>query len=177
VQVPFEQQPLGQLAASHSQMPLTQAWFKPQAAPAPQRQTPDEQVLAATPSQAAQLAPAGAQDEMLSSVSQTDPLQQPLQEVASQKQRPCEQKDPWLHAAEPPHEHPPSKSQPSAVLPQVAQAAPRLPQSLAVGGVTQLAPTQQPLAQESAVHAQLPDTQAWPASHPGEQVETGPPEL
>lgn len=57
-QVLFWQQPVGQLAALHSQAPPTHAWPRAQAGPLPHWQVPWAQLSARVALQAEQLAPA-----------------------------------------------------------------------------------------------------------------------
>src|SRR4051812_11266220 len=93
------------------------------------------------------------------------PAQQPFaQEVPSQTQAPPTQRWPRLHAGPDPQTQLPPASQPSAVTPQAAQAEPAAPHDPRPRGM-QAPPAQQPLGQELASQAQLPDTQRCPTAH------------
>jgi len=79
---PALQQPLGQLAALHTQVEPTQAWPAAQAALAPHAQAPAVQRSPMAP-QLAQLAPAAAQAVAVVGATQAVPLQQPVGQLAA----------------------------------------------------------------------------------------------
>jgi hypothetical protein len=88
------------------------------------------------------------------------PLQQPLRhESASQMQAPPTQRCPAVQADPAPHEQAPADEQPSATAgSHVTHAAPAAPQRDSDGD-TQVAPSQQPLGHDAALHTHLPPTQ------------------
>jgi hypothetical protein len=96
------------------------------------------------------------------------PLQQPLRhEITSQMQAPPTQRCPAAQADPAPHEQAPADEQPSATAgSHVVHAAPAPPQRDSDGD-TQVAPSQQPLGHEAALHTHLPETQRWAALHAG----------
>ena len=88
------------------------------------------------------------------------PVQQPLRhESASQMHAPLTQRCPVAQAAPAPHEQAPADEQPSATAgSQVMHAAPAAPQRDSERD-TQVAPSQQPLGHDAALHTHLPLTQ------------------
>lgn len=166
-QVLLLQQPAGHELALQTQLPPEHVWPAAQAAPVPQRQTPEVQVLV-EPEHGPQAAPAVPQVEALwlPKGMHWPALQQPLgHEVESQTHAPPRHRCPGAQAAPVPHWQVPAVAeQRSAVGPQLRQVAPPRPHWLWVVGVTQVVPLQQPLAHELALHTQAPATHAWPAA-------------
>jgi hypothetical protein len=126
----------------------------------PQAHCPDVVQVSERPPQLVQLlpwTPHVATDRMR----QLAPWQQPFgQLVALQVQLPFTHCCPGAQAAWLPHRQLPVDEQLSPLSPQAMQAAPPLPHSPAFGGVTQVAPEQQPLAQLLALQPeQLPPVQ------------------
>jgi hypothetical protein len=73
-----EQQPEGQVVASHTQLPRTQCKVEPQAEPLPQRQPPVLQLSALAVSHVPQLAPEVPHCEVVPGATQVVPEQQPV---------------------------------------------------------------------------------------------------
>jgi hypothetical protein len=183
-QTPLAQQPLVHPVASQTQPPLAQCIPEAQAGPEPHWQAPPAQESAVTASQARQAAPPLAQVET-ESVRQVLPLQQPEgQETESHTQAPPTQCCPAQGGLVPQAQLPSAAQLSAAIGSQVLQAAPPVPQALAVG-VVQVGPEQQPppqLVELQVVHTpwlQSPGRQLWhdapPVPHwsavpPGRQV-------
>jgi len=160
------QQPPGQEAAVQTHAPPEQVWPAPQAAEVPHLHTPALQVLV-LPEQGPHAAPAVPQvDAPCPVVGMHSPaLQQPVgQLVASQTQAAPEQRWPAAHALPAPHLQAPVVHR-SAVTPHPLHAPPLTPHWVAVVGLMQALPLQQPPAQLAAVQTQLPATHARPAAH------------
>lgn len=126
------QQPLGQLVASHTQLPPEQRCPAAQALPPPQVQLPLVHASAVVASQVVQLPPPGvphAPREKL--VTQLDPLQQPLAQLdESHTHIPPAQCWPAAHGTPVPHLHWPALLQVSPVAPQSTHAPPPVPHAL-----------------------------------------------
>src|SRR5207244_309738 len=139
VQVAPLQQPLGQVVALQTQVPVRQAWPEAQAGPPPQRQAPLTRVSARVVWAAAQAPPAVPER----------PAQQPVgQVVGAQAEAAPEQRRPVVQAGPPPQRQEPLQLSAKVGL-QAAQAAPPEPHALTVG-LVQTVPLQQPLEQELA---------------------------
>jgi hypothetical protein len=163
-QAPFWQQPDGQLAASHTHAPPTQAspaehgGFPPQAHAAPMHAL---EVVVLQTTHTVPPVPQVASDGGL----HVAPLQQPLgQEVASQTHLPFWQRCPAPHAAAPPQVHVPAVHASDIVGSHVMQPPPIAPQALIDMGA-QAVPLQQPIGHEAASHVQAPPTQCCPIPH------------
>jgi hypothetical protein len=155
------QQPV-QVAGSHTQVLAWHFWPTAQAAVAPQRQVPVlEQLSDSAALQAAQLLAWVPQLAVVGGLTQLVPLQQPASQLTeSHTQLPPTQCWPVPQAGPAPQEQLPP-SQPSAMVElQVEQPAPEVPHWARVGGATQVAPEQQPLAQLQPTHCWL--VQVWP---------------
>ena len=108
-----------------------------------------------------------------SDVTQFVPEQHPVaQEVALQTQAPATHCCPLAQAACVPHAQVPVLEQLSAVIPQLVQAAPGMPQSDVVVGVAHVVPLQQPVGQVVALHTHAPATHACPATHSAPEPHT-----
>jgi hypothetical protein len=128
LQVSPRQQPLGQVSALQTHIPLTQAWPDTQAGPLPQVHAPSVQASERVVSQAVQALPVMPQAVMIGVV-QTFPLQQPFgQEVESQRHWPPAQNCPLPHSGPVPHMQIPAVQLSALVMSQVLQVAPALPQ-------------------------------------------------
>jgi hypothetical protein len=164
-QVLLAQQPLGHEVRSQTHAPPTQRCPAPHGAPpAPHWQAPVvEQRSALLAAHARQVAPPIPQASIVVGVLQVLPVQQPLgQEKASHTQAPATQRCPATHAAPAPHAQLPAARQLSAVaMSQVTQTAPAAPQRVSDRD-TQVAPSQQPVGHDAALHTQRPPTQRCP---------------
>jgi hypothetical protein len=165
-QAPLAQHPFGQESALQRQAPPTQVVPLPQLAPIPQAQAP---VRATQPSlvagsQATQAVPPTPQ-VAAAGVRQAPPAQQPPgHDCALQTQAPAWQVVPAAHPGLAPHRQSPAAAQLSARAgSQLTQAAPPDPQ-VAVDGVAQVTPEQQPPGQFAAVQLlHTPPVQMRPA--------------
>ena len=139
------QQPL-QVTESHTQFPLTQWRLLVQALLVPQRHAPaDEQLSAVLLLQALQLAPLVPQLVRVGGLTQLPALQHPLgQPVGSQTQLPETQCLPLEHWVLLPHLHTPALQVSERTASQAKHEAPLVPHWVAVVGVTQVLPLQQP---------------------------------
>lgn len=154
-QVVPEQQPVGQVVESHTQLPLTQCKLEPQPAWVPQRQLPVLQLSAFVVSQVVQLAPLTPHCEVVGGVTQLVPAQQPVeQDEESQTHALFEHRWPTLHAAPVPHRQEPLPQLFARKVLQAVHDAPLVPHCVVVAGVTQVAPAQQPVAQVVESHTQ-----------------------
>ncbi len=156
-----EQQP-AQVAGSQEQAPPTQCRPAPHTGLLPQRHPPVEQLSAVTALQLAQVAPPVPHWARLLPARQVLPLQQPAQEVESQRHAPPEHTWPLAHAAPLPHWHPLLPQLSARVALQAEQVTPPVPQAEVVPGSRQLVPEQQP-AQVSGSQVQAPLVQISPA--------------
>jgi len=96
-------------------------------------------------------------------VTQTLPLQQPEQLVASHAQpTPATQCCPLPHDAPPAQVQAPALQPSFLVMSHAAQLPPPVPQAVEVVPPRQLVPEQQPLAQDAGLHTHAPLTHAWP---------------
>jgi hypothetical protein len=144
-QVEPEQQPLGQFVVLQSlhtppvQMRPAQFWHRPPPLP---------QIVSLVPAR------------------QVVPEQQPLgQDVRSQTHAPVTQCCPVPHGAPRPHAQVPVVEQRSTlVAAQATQAPPPMPQ-LAMAGVRQMLPVQQPVLQDNESQTQVPFAQRCPVPH------------
>ena len=149
MQVVPEQQPPGQEVGSQVHKPPTQCWPEAHGTLLPHWQTPDdEQLSARMVSQATQLTPLVPQVAN-ARVWHAPPAQQPLgQPVASHAQELLAQCRPAPQIGLLPHwQLPPLEQALARMVSQPVQAAPPMPQALAVGGAVQVEPEQQPVAQ------------------------------
>lgn len=167
---PALQQPVGQLAALHTQAPPTQRNPAPHAAPVPQRQAPEVQRSPASP-QLEHAAPAAPQAVALVGV-QTLPTQHPLgQLVASQTHAPPTHRCPEPHAAPAPHAQAPLRQLSEAGAPHAAQVAPAVPH-VVVAFCRHVPARQQPVGQfvasqpEHVFAAVQVDGHVWHATPP-----------
>ena len=152
LQVLPAQQPPAQDDASHTHCPPTHRVPVPHEGPVPQPQVPSVQVSATAELQAWQAVPGCAQLDSDWPV-QTFPAQQPFaHDDASQMQTPALQRCPVPHAGPPPHAHaPPAVQALARIESQALQLEPAVPQ-LAIEGVVQVSPRQQPLGQLMPLH-------------------------
>jgi hypothetical protein len=165
------QQPEAQLVGLQTQVPLLHCWPARQALPLPHWQFPPlEQLLAVVEEQALQLAPPAPHRASVGGLTQLPPLpplqHPPAQLVPSQTQLPARHRLPTEHSAFVPQRQLPLELHESARDgSQPLHAAPPVPQSRTVAGLTQVAPLQQPAAQLPA----LQPVHAWavqvPAPH------------
>lgn len=121
------------------------------------------------PVQLAHVAPPAPHDAAVVPARHCEPLQQPAQVPWSHRQAPASQYWPATHAAPPPQpQRPLLRHESVSFVTQLTQAAPDLPHSAGVGGVTQppLA-SQQPLPHETGVQAptHAPAVQLAPPPH------------
>jgi hypothetical protein len=138
-----EQHPLGQLGGLHPpQAPFMQFWGW----------------------QSTQAVPAFPQAFFWLPGRQLVPKQHPAQLAPSHTQAPPTQCCPGAHGALAPQRQTPAPEQPSAVRSHAVQAPALVPQVPNDRGL-QVAPEQQPSAQEAGVQAQAPLVQTWPAAH------------
>jgi len=172
-QVELVQQPPGHEVASHTQLPATQRWPAPHAAPPPHWHIPPEQLLAELP-QSTQAAPPLPQ-LFSDGARQVLPLQQPLgQDAALQTQTPPMQRWPPAQIAPPPQLQAPLLHRSARVASQATQLLPPFPQAAVVGDV-QVAPEQQPLGQDAELHPEhAPPEQVWPAGQAWQAVPPAP---
>ena len=166
VHVAPSQQPSGHDVTSQMQAPAEQCCPGPHGGVLPQRHSPALQLsdMSATPAalHPKQLAP-GRPQFAAESVSQVEPLQQPLgHEVASHTQRPPAQRCPSPHAGSPPQVHFPPEQASALEAEHWTQAAESLPQAERLGAV-HVVPLQQPSAHVQLVHA--PAGQTSPEGH------------
>jgi hypothetical protein len=159
------QQPPGQLAASQTQAPETQARPAPHGAPLPQLHTPLKQVSAVSALQTLQAPPPAPQVAREGGL-HVVPLQHPAgHEVASQTHSPPWQLWPAEHAGPPPQVHAPAEEQASArVVSHVMHPPPPVPQEV-MELVRHWFPLQQPFGHEVASQVQAPPVQCWPLGH------------
>jgi hypothetical protein len=146
VQVVPEQQPVLQLVESHTHEPDTQCWPAAHTAPLPHLQAPPAQVSARTGSHALHWAPAVPHCAAVVAVTQLEPLQQPLGQLAA-----VQPAHTWLVQVCPLHD---------------AQVVPPMPHWVLLVPVWQvLFASQHPPAQLVASHTHAPPTQRCPAAH------------
>lgn len=171
------QQPAAQLVALHTQAPAMHCRPAAQAAFAPQRHAPVEQLSAFVVSHATHEAPA-VPHAVTVSVLQLAPVQQPFGQLAAlQTQAPLEQRWPTPHELPLPHAHWPAAVQVSVAFgSQVPQAAPAGAHAVAERAVQTL-PEQQPVGQLAALHTHAPFEHSWPAAHAAPVPHAHAPEL
>ena len=153
------QQPLGHDVASQTQAPATHRCPTSQAEFEPHWQTPPTHESAPKPQ--VTHAPPPMPHAVNDGVRHVAPAQQPEgHELESQTQAPPTHRWPAPHAGLEPHWQTPP-TQESAPVPQATHAPPPPPHAKGVG-VVQIAPAQQPLAQETGSQTQIPFAQRWP---------------
>lgn len=155
------QQPDGQLVESHVHVPPMQRWPAPHAALAPQRHEPPTHESAFVASQAAQVVPAAPQVLAVQVVHWLFWQQPEVQLVASQVHVPPTQRCPCAQAAPLPQAHWPLVQE-SARASHATHAPAPVPQ-VAVDGVLQSLPAQQPVAHVCAQPWHTPPWQGEPA--------------
>jgi hypothetical protein len=137
------QQPASQVVASHTQLPPTQCWPEPQAAPEPHEQLPPLQPSATVELQPEQPRPPVPHWVLVGGEMQVAPEQQPLAQLPA-----VQPVHAWLVQVWPVH---------------AAHVAPPVPHWVsAVPGWQMLLLSQQPLEQLVASHTHTPPEQRWP---------------
>ncbi len=163
VHVSPEQQPVGQLVASHTQAPPLQRWPAPHAGLLPHAQVPSlAHESARVGSHGAQRSPGAAHVAPDSSVQRSLTSQQPAgQELGSHTHEPLSQRWPGSHAGPPPHVHVPPTHASASVGSHATHAAAPAPHA-SNASTLHVLPVQHPLAHV----AELQPAHAPAALHP-----------
>ena len=156
--IPPEQHPFGHEFLSQVQTPFTHSCPLPHAAPVPHVQVPDALHPSPVLPQLAHETP-GPAHEVDVSVSHRLPLQHPVgHDVALHTHDPPEHACPTPHSALVPHEQAPARQPSARPVAPAPHMAPSEPHTVLVSVVTHVAPEQQPVAQEVALHTHAPPT-------------------